>query len=173
MNDYSNLVGSSLHSAVQSHLIAESKVVKSEQGPGIQLGHFVVRGKNGEKVFACEEYNLVELTFRADGVLESGDQPVMQVEAPCRYSQNINEIDPIWIPVKELTKDRPGNMDLTLNADSQPLRFRFKDMPPFWPNKWVLSRIRLYNKEQQAAAIELDNSDFRRLSPTTMAIYFH
>ncbi len=170
--DYSHLVGNALQTAVQNHLVGESRIVQGSEGPGVQLVHFVVKNKTGEKSFACDEYDTLELTFYADGVLESGSSPVMIAETPCRFTQDVNLIDPVWIPVKQLVADRPGNMDLSLNTMPQPLRLQFKDMPPFWPGKWVLTSIRMFKKDNPVVSLRIESDQIRRLSPRPLTVYF-
>lgn len=167
VSDYSHLVGAAFENAVHNHLLNEAKVVYSPDGPGIQFHHFVLKGAGGEKVFACDQYDTLEVHLAADGILESGMVPTMVVETPCRFSQNVNQLDPIWIPVKELTGTRPGNADLSIHSLPQPLRVQMRDMPPFWPGKWNVVRVRFVKSQNPGEALSLDlgpRSSFKQLS---------
>jgi hypothetical protein len=169
--DFSHLEGTALTSALQNRLLSDVKVMSQEGQVGIELGHFVTHNEAGDKVFACQYYNRVELSFVADGVIEGGERPTMVVEGPCSFSANINRIDAIWIPVAKILAEQPGNMELTFN-DSTPVNLRFRNVGVVWPKNWSLFSIRMFDQEKTGHEITVGEGEMRRLFSRLIPIQF-
>ena len=109
--DYSKLNGEELRTAVKQRLLAGFEVDKRADEQGVSLGHFVFIDSNGDKKFACQEYNKIALTFLADGMAAAGEQPTMQVEGACEFSGEVSKINPLWIPVAKILNEKPADGD--------------------------------------------------------------
>ena len=55
--DFSMLNGSALESAAKMRILSGAKVVRGNSEVGIELGHFVVKGEDGQKTLACQRYS--------------------------------------------------------------------------------------------------------------------
>lgn len=165
--DISNLEGDALTSALQSRLLSDMKVYKEDGRVGIELGHFVTRDDQGERVFGCSYFSRIEMHFVADGVIEGGERPAFTVEGPCNYSSNVNRIDPIWIPYARVLQERPSDLQLTINQD-QALQLRFSNMGMSWPKTWSLYSIRMFDPERGNREVNITETEMRqRLSRLT------
>ena len=145
--DFSTLKGSDLSLASQKRILQEAKVVRRDLDVGIELGHFITRRSNGKKSFACHIYKTVELKFVAKGIAESGESPVMHVDANCRIGKSVSTIAPIWIPAQQILAETPGNMELNF---TEPYRvsFRFDHIGDSWPKNWDLISVRLVSESK-------------------------
>lgn len=140
--DFSNLEGSALDFATKQRLLEGVKLINDKKDIGVELGHFVIRGSGDEKLFACERYSKVILTFEGDGVAVGGELPKMEVEGACEISADINSISPVWIPVSQFLKETPadGEYDFKQGHVS---RVRFYNISDSWPKVWVLRAVHL------------------------------
>ena len=142
MYDFSNLQGSALQTALQHRLVDGARVVANEGKQGVELGHFVVMNDKGEKVFACQKYNKVILSFEADGVAVAGEKPELEVEGPCEMAENINTIAPVWVPLARVLGEPVSDGEFDFK-EGQPVRLRFKAVADNWPKNWALKSVRL------------------------------
>ena len=150
----------------QRRLIEEASV-KSEKGNvSIELGHFVTKGEGSQKVFACDFYEHVNLTFKAEGVATGGEVPMMTIEAPCKVSADLNKISSISVPVARILNEKPSDMDLSYDQAS--VNFHFANMGPSWPTHWVLSSVKLsrdnHHGEGPSEVIEVDEKEIRDIT---------
>jgi hypothetical protein len=168
MFDYTNLEGQALESAVQRRLLTGTEFTKMDGGFELHLGHFVTNDTNGRPAFACEVFNRVTFTFEADGFATGGERTTLVVEGPCEMSTNISEMRPLLIPVETVLNEKPGNVELQY-MNGTPVSLKFSNMPDEWPRQWVLSGIKIYNREDGRSFI-VDQKNLRKLAsaPLTM-----
>lgn len=141
--DFSQMEGSLLASASKERLVSGTRILKKRGSVGVELGHFVLRGPSGQKIFACEEYSTVKLTFEGDGTAIDGQKPVMEVESPCAISAtDVNRISPIWIPATRILGEQVQEGELTFNEGDE-AKVRFSHVYDTWPTAWVLKGIQL------------------------------
>lgn len=152
--DFSELDGSALTQASKQRLIAGFEVTREADEIGVRLGHFVVAGLDGSKVFACERYDRVVLTFEGEGVAVSGDKPSMEVEGNCEPDQDINRISPLWIPVARITASPVLDGDYQLENSRGPIRVKFDNVSDQWPPQWVLTKLTLRNASHEEVTVE-------------------
>lgn len=143
--DFSNLKGGALDQASKQRLLSHAKVVVRKGEFGIELGHFVRKGKKGYKEFACSSFDGVELQFQATNESVSGHAPTMKVEGNCQFSKNLNRIDPIWIPIARIKNEKPGNVVLEY-WDEGKITVMFNHMGGQWPSSWQLKSARLFKR---------------------------
>ena len=163
--DFSHLEGGALKIASQKRLLSDARVVAlGDKGSiGVELGHFITRGENGGKQFACHAYDRVELTFFAKGMAIAGERPLMIVEADCRIGDDINRISAIPIPVAKILKETPGELELQY-LETNPVLIRFDHVVGQWPKEWSLYSVRLYNQSDLGREVRIDNPQIQEIS---------
>ncbi|HEX4924159.1 MAG TPA: hypothetical protein VFV50_08735 [Bdellovibrionales bacterium] len=166
--DYSHLEGPALESAIQRRLLTGTEFTRVADGVELHLGHFVTSNNDGKPAFACEVFNRVTFTFEADGFATAGERTTLEVEGPCEMSANISEMQPLLIPVGNILNEKPGNLELNYMIGT-PISLKFSNMPDEWPRQWVLSGIKIYNREDGRSFI-VDQKNLRKLAtePLTM-----
>ena len=161
--DFSHLNGSALRLASQKRLVTDARIVATSSKIGIELGHFVTRSADGSRLFACEFFDRVNLTFEAEGIAESGEKPTMNVDGPCLMGQDLNRIAPIWIPVQKITAERtaPG-LELSFSEFAN-VNFRFENIPSDWPKAWVLTSVRVFNSEETGRELAISHRELAEI----------
>lgn len=159
--DFSKLDGAELITASQKRLVTAAQVILQEEDLGVQLGHFVTRGTTGKSQLACDFYDRVTMRFEAEGIADSGEKPVMEIEGPCRPATDITRIEPIWIPVARILGERPSDMDLAYGDGN--VQFRFAHMGTEWPLRWSLQSVRLYNGEESGREVNISRQELREI----------
>ncbi len=145
--DFSNLHGSDLRMASKKRLLEDAKIVRNDQSVGVELGHFVEMGDSGQREFACQRYNKIEMIFYAVGMAESGDVPEMTVEGPCVMTSDLNRISTIWIPNMIAKQQKTTISELQL-FDERPVFVKFQNVGHDWPTEWALQSIRMFSSER-------------------------
>jgi hypothetical protein len=158
--DFSHLQGEDLNTAVKRRLLAGFEVLKENGDQGVTLGHFVFVDPQGEKKFACQEFNKVTLTFIADGVAVGGEAPEMQVEGACEFSSDITKINPLWIPVAKILNEKVGDGEFQYNQ-GKAITLRFSNMPEQWPHTWLLRSVEL-RKDNTAEAVTIQSEELTK-----------
>lgn len=157
--DFSHLNGSALRLASQKRLVTDARVIASAAQTGVELGHFVTRAADGSRLFACEFFDRVTLTFEAEGVAEGGEKATLRVDGPCAMGQDLNRIAPIWIPHARIVSEKPA-ADLELAfADVSGVNYKFENVPSDWPRKWVLTEIRVFNSEETGRELAISRRE--------------
>ena len=151
--DFSNLDGSALSLASKQRILSGFESVRYGDSVGISLGHFVVRGPDGQKQFACRKYNKVILSFEGEGMAVGGEKPTMQVEGPCTEAEDINKIDPLVVPVAKIMSQPVADGEFDFR-DNQNIKVRFSSVADQWPVQWVLTAVKLSNDDADEVTIE-------------------
>jgi hypothetical protein len=168
--DFSDLQGSALDSASKQRLISGALVVTDNSNIGIGLGHFVLRGQDGQKAFACQTYSKVVLTFEGDGMMVGGEKPQMEVEGACDVSADINSIAPLWIPVAKILGEAVADGEFDFR-EGKPVKIRFANVSDQWPTTWVLKSVRLVDPIKSASVI-VEEKELRAIAPKPLMINF-
>jgi hypothetical protein len=169
--DFSGLEGSALSWATKQRLINGARVVKMNDEIGMELGHFVIRGTQGEKIFACQKYSKVEFIFQGDGVATSGESPIMSVEGSCEISSDINKIAAVWIPVKRILGEPVADGEFDFR-EGRPVRVRFANVIDQWPKLWRLQAVRLIGSESDSDFVEIGQKEIREISSDPILVKF-
>lgn len=160
--DFSQLEGSALKMRSQRRLIEEANITNENGRVSIELGHFVTKGEGNRRIFACDFYERVTLTFKAEGIAASGEIPTLRVEGPCKVSADLNKISLISIPVNKILNERPSDMDL--NYDQSSVSFHFENMGQSWPKNWVLKSVKLLRDNHPGDGIEVDEHEIKDIT---------
>lgn len=176
--DFSALDGSALNKASKQRLIAGFEVMREAESVGVRLGHFVVADAKGDKVFACDLYTRVLLSFEGEGVATNGDKPVMEIEGACAPDQDINRISPLWIPVARImgspVADGEFSMAEETNPASEGIRIRFRHVSDQWPQQWALAKVKLLHEKTGNAEDEvtIEQEELRSMMDRPVVIEF-
>ncbi len=168
--DFTRLSGTELLTGTSSRLVSDARVILEKGEMGIELGHFVTRDEQGNKLLACDYFDRMRLTFEAEGMASSGERPAMIVEGPCRTANDITRIEPIWIPVTKIVSEKAADMDLSF-PEEEGVTFKFQDMTGEWPRRWHLTNVRVFNDTESNRSVELSNDTLRsiRSRPVVLA----
>jgi hypothetical protein len=168
--DFTRLNGTELLTGTHKRLVSDARILLQKSGQlGVELGHFVTRDEQGNKLLACDYYDRMRLTFEAEGIASSGERPMMIVEGPCRTGSDITRIEPIWIPVAKIVSEKASDMDLTF-PDDEGVTFKFQDMTGEWPRRWHLTNVRVFNDAEMARSVELSNDALRSIRPKPVVL---
>jgi hypothetical protein len=137
-----------------------SKLGHSDKDIGLELGHFVMKGKDGAKEFACQKYSKVIMTFAGDGSAHSGELPSMEVEGACEISPDINSIAAIWIPVSRILGEpvADGEFDFREGRTS---KLKFANVADEWPRIWQLRNLKLVDPTGANGDIFIEGKELR------------
>jgi len=171
--DVSNLQGTDLLAASQERILKVARILREEGRIGVSLGHFITRNENGQKLLACQFYDWIEIKFQAEGLASNGQVPEMVVEGPCDINDDVNYMNPLWIPVKQITETKPGDAEWSFGDNNAGLKFR--DIIPqgalkTWPNTWVLKSVRLFSKTRSERMVEVNQQRVLQITPAPLTI---
>ncbi|GIL18825.1 MAG: hypothetical protein BroJett040_25760 [Oligoflexia bacterium] len=169
--DFSHLDGSALDSASKQRLISGTRVHSQNGDVGVELGHFVVRGDGGAKLFACQKYSSVTLQFEGDGVATGGEKPSMEVEGNCEISADINSIAPLWIPVARILGEPVSDGEFDYR-DEKPIRVRFSNVVDQWPPVWRLISVKLSDRQNSQGDVIIDEKELKKISDRPVFVDF-
>lgn len=169
--DFSHLQGSALDYAAKQRLIDGVKVIKDNKDIGVELGHFVVKGIDGDKLFACQRYSKIILTFEGDGIAVGGELPQMEVEGKCDISADINSIAPLWIPTSKFLSEPvvDGEFDY---REGHPSKVRFINVSDQWPKTWVLRSVKLLDTSGKFADVAIQAAEINSLAKRPVIVNF-
>ncbi len=152
--DFSELTGDALADKSRDRLFEDVRISVSGSMVEVEIGHFVVRGPDGQPEFACGYYTQVALTFFADGMASNGQVPEMTVVDNCVVGTNVNRIQTLRIPFQNIINERPGDADFSFQDFSN---VSMRNVGEEWPRSWYLHSIRLSNPDYSDRAIESDH----------------
>ncbi len=170
--DFSQLDGSALDQASKQRLISGAKIRKDAEEIGIELGHFVLKGMNGQKTFACQKYSHIVLQFEGDGSASNGEKPTMEVEGSCEISTaDVNSISPLWIPVAKILGEPVADGEFDFR-DGHPIKVRFANVFQEWPAEWRLRGIKLINQEDPSKEVSIVDKEIRQFMDHPFIVNF-
>jgi hypothetical protein len=169
--DFSGLEGSALNYATKQRLLDGFKVIHEEKDIGLELGHFVMKGKDGTKEFACQKYSKVVMTFAGEGSAQSGEMPTMEIEGTCEISPDINSIAAIWIPVARILGEpvADGEFDFREGRTS---KLKFANVADQWPRIWQLRNLKLVDPTGENTEIFIEGKELRETIHRPLIIEF-
>ena len=147
--DLSEIDANEFHKAFKYQLMSEALIITTPAEQGIRLGHFLMRGTDGQQVFGCQQYPYVELVFAAEGIAISGEIPKMTVRGPCLESDDQKTIEAFMIPLKKIFADsvEKSEFRFPIYNTREHITIHFKDVVETWPTQWNLVTIKLYNQD--------------------------
>lgn len=161
--DFSNLEGSALNYAAKQRLLDGVKVIRdTNKDIGLELGHFVIRGEDGHKAFACQRYSKVVLAFEGEGVANGGELPKMEVEGNCEISSDINSIAAVWIPVSKILGEPVADGEFDFR-EGHPAKLKFANVSDQWPTMWQLKSVRLVDPSGANEEVSIPSEELREI----------
>lgn len=177
MRDYSALDRKALSKSIHKQLLASAKVTEKNGFMGVTLGHPLFRRSKGIGEFACPVqgrpgvFDRVELAFMGIGVSDSGEAPLMLVEAECQTGNSLNEIRTVWIPLKAIHRSVAKDQEMQLFGD-QPVTVRLQKIPGAWPDSWVLQSVKLFREMNPADNLTVDAKGVRDANPKLLELSY-
>lgn len=160
--DFTPLTGTALIDAAHKQLVKGAQTYARNGEFGISLGHFFMRGTDGEAHKVCDIYNQIDLQFDAEGMAVSGSRPLLNVSAACETSDDWARIRPIWIPVHRFAKEKPGDTEMTLNGQ-QTITLSLKNIDMSWPQHWVLTQVRVFSSSDPNSQIVISRQELQQM----------
>jgi hypothetical protein len=158
--DFSMMSGPALKKASHKRLMEDVRLIMQDDQVGVELGHFVVKNKDGDKKFACQYYDRVELKFAAQGMAVNGQVPYLVVEGKCQMSKKIDRIEPLWLPLVELKAMEPRNLRNYFFSEEKVFTSIY-NVGDVWPQNWQLQAVRVFHQSEndREIAVEADSND--------------
>lgn len=168
-SDLSQLEGSEFLKAFKYALISVGYGLDDGQQFGFRFGNFLLHNDRGAKVFACEEYNTVDLVFQAEGIAVSGEIPTLTVRGACQTANEPRFIEALMVPYREILASSVSQKDFIGGDSAHPVAVQFQNVVEQWPTSWNLVGVRLSNPEKQTA-LSLDGYEIISIlgQPLTM-----
>ncbi len=145
--DLSPLSETDFNRAFKYKLVTPLAIVTAENSMGVQLGNFYIHGTDEQKIFVCSKYNVLELTFEAEGIAVSGNIPRMTVRGPCQTSEDFKSIQALSIPVQSILASPVQQTEFQVaseeSQDKTSIVFHYP--ADSWPKQWNLVGIKLYS----------------------------
>ena len=125
----------------------------------VYLGHLLLKSRNGTPVLACQQYQVLEMTFLAPEVSFHSHAPKMILKTDCKFSrENLDQIGPIIIPKRKILSARVDQQLFT----SQGVTLLFSHVAVKWPKVWVLDKVRFIDKEDSKKELNVSFSSSGR-----------
>lgn len=169
--DFSQLQGSALAYATKQRLLEGARIVREDKDIAVELGHFVIRGENGEKEFACHRFSKVVLGFEGDGAATSGDLPQMEVEGQCEIGPDINTMAAVWIPVSRILGEQVGDGEYSY-FDGHPSKLKFVNVSERWPQLWRLKSVQLIDPSGAYGQVAIPEPELKEMMPKPFLVHF-
>lgn len=169
--DFSHLEGSALSFASKQRLLNGAKVVHDQRDIGVELGHFVIKGAEGQKEFACQHYSRVILQFEGEGVAVGGEPPKMEVEGACEISPDINAIAALWIPVSRIVGEPVADSEFDFR-EGHVARVKFANVSDQWPMLWQLRSVKLVDPTGVHGEVSVQSSELREILKKPFLVQF-
>jgi hypothetical protein len=175
MKDFSAVDRKAITTSVQKQLLASAKVTEKNGFMAVHLGHPLFKRAKGTGEFACPVqgragiFDRVELTFIGMGINESGEPPLLVVEAECKPGSKLSEMRPIWIPIKAIMASPAQDQEMQMFGD-QPVTVRLQKIPGQWPDSWVLQAVKLYRELNPSENLTVDAKGVREANPRLLEL---
>lgn len=167
--DFSDLEGEALSVASKRRLLGGARVVKSKDSFGFELGHFVMKGSEGQKSFACDQYDKVTVVFEAEGMAFNGEMPEMEISGGCDIAvDDVNRTSPLWVPYAQILSEVPREGEFQFGSESD-IKVRFSKVLDAWPKRWNLKSIRMAKPEHNQE-VWVSHEELMRFSKTPIVI---
>ena len=145
--------------------LSEMKLEKNKENFAVQLGHFSVGNQVAENEFICGYYDKVLLEFVGEGMAQSGESPILKVEAPCEVSKNVEKMRVIFIPFEKMEKI-PVHQLSEFFFEKEGVFVTIENSLDILPKSWVFRSAKIFHtlKEERVFRIEPDLKERKKLS---------
>ena len=166
LQDYSAFDRKAMFASIHEQMLQEASLVRQQDMLAITLGHPLFKKAGGTGDFACAAngrpglFDRVEMTFVGTGISESGEQPVMIVDAKCSSGDSLKDLRTIWVPMQEIINSEPKDQELQYFGD-QAVNIRLSQIPGQWPDAWALDSVRMFRDGNPDESYTLDSALIR------------
>jgi len=122
----------------------------------------VIKGTDGQKEFACQQYSTVILQFEGEGVAIAGELPKMEVEGKCEISSDINSIAAVWIPVSKIIGEPVADGEFDFR-EGKPAKLKFSNVSDQWPKLWQLRSVKLIDPTGAHAEVAIQTPELHEI----------
>lgn len=151
--------------AFVENLVEGTLIDKFDEGVRIHLGNFLTQGlEEGEKGLVCEVYDRVKMVFRAGGMMVSGEPCLMVVESDCLLGEDAQRIEEIFIPLSEITRGHPMNLEWKVEGEGVSTLVMMKNMGDSWPREWFLFSIHFFDSRNLEKRLDFSREKLRDLT---------
>lgn len=169
--DFSHLQGSALIYATKQRLLEGANLVKDQNDIGVELGHFVIKGEDGQKEFACQRFSRVIMAFEGEGSATAGELPQMEVEGQCEISKDINKMAAVWIPVSRILGEQVADGEFDYR-DGHPSKLKFANVSDRWPQTWRLKSVQLIDPSGAYGEVTIPSQELKEMLPKPFLVQF-
>lgn len=148
-SDLSEASPEEFRKAFKYQVLKNAKRVSLPNGPGLNLGAFIMKNSLGTKVSVCELYPIVDIHFTADGMAVAGEAPQMLLRIPCLISADQNHIIAYAIPFEEIAKASLSQYEFPTSSPeaSETGKVYFRNIPEAWPADWTWTGVTFHGKD--------------------------
>jgi len=169
--DFSHLEGSALVFATKQRLLEGAKIIPGNQDIEVDLGHFVLRGTDGQKEFACQRFSKVIMNFEGEGLAIGGELPQMEVEGVCEISKDINTMAAIWIPTSRILGETVADGEFDYR-EGHPTKLKFANVSEQWPKLWRLKSVQLVDPSGEYADLTIQDQELKEILKKPFLVKF-
>ena len=145
-SDLTEYEGSALAKRIKYRLFEKAKWVSDQSSHHLILGNLKFKNSEGHVVHLCDEFQLLEFVFQADGIVVSGDAPKIIIRSSCSAKGDSEYLNPVSIPWKTIQNLDPFTKEHKAGASM----LYFRSLDDFWPLEWTLLEMKLYSKKSKA-----------------------
>lgn len=166
--DFTALRGSALEVALKERVVSKIEVVRNSSDLGLTFGHFAFTNAQNKESLGCEAFGKITLDFESGDMAISGEKSKMEVTSDCVASSDITMIEPVWIPISKIYRDKPTDGDFQFMEGKQ-TSLRFSNISDEWPKKWHLVRIHLNGVTQE---LTIDRNEVQKILGKPLVLSF-
>lgn len=156
LGDLSDLQGAEFMKAFKYALVQNTHAMDDDSVIQFTFGNFLVAGSDGQKVFVCNKFPYIELSFVADGMAYSGEPPRVIVRGLCETAEENIFIHPLKIPYRDIL-GLPVSQQEFIPKESEPpqrISIQFRNISEQWPRQWNLVGIKLYDAQGKSLSLD-------------------
>lgn len=157
LGDLSELQGPEFMKAFKYALIQNAHALEDENEISFTFGNFLMAGDEGQKVFVCNQYPYMELSFVADGVAFSGEAPRVTIRGLCETASENIFIEPLKIPYRDILALPVSQQEFTPKESEthrQRISIQLRNITEPWPRQWNLVRVKLYDDQNRSLSLD-------------------
>ncbi len=187
--DLTCLTGDKLNQAIVRQIVKGFRGVRENGYMGLTIGHYIYSDSQPEqntacansqergvssafslqsKRMACDQFPVIHFRFIADGESVNGSKRQMDIEAPCRVSDDMGRTAVVWIPWQQLADETPFE-GVSEYKQPTPVTVKTQNITDEWPSKWALDEIRLIGKD---GSVKVSSDEIKEIAGRAIVLDF-
>lgn len=132
--------------AFKYQMLKHASLEQTSAGPGITLGLFLLKDRDGKTVNVCEKYPTIDFIFQAEGIAFSGEIPTLIVRGPCLVGSDQKTLEALPIPFSKILKSPLSQYEFNVEIPgyTQTAKVFARNAIEFWPKEWNWVGVTLY-----------------------------